>query len=86
MSIDDAIKQYWILSNYIFRPRRYISLYDHVKFEESVKKVVREFCGCHPGRPCNGNGTDELLQQYDYCEEYDPGYKEHCNYSCKVYA
>lgn len=86
MSIDDAIKQYWILSDSIFRPRNYLSLnrYDHVKLEDSIKKVVQTFCGCHSRHPCSGEGMDELLMQYDYCEEGDPDYHKFPNHSCKV--
>jgi hypothetical protein len=82
MSIDNAIKQYWILSNDIFRPPRFLSPYDAGKLEESIKRVVRDFCGCHPnGQACNIN---ELLRQYDYAEEGDPDASERLNYSCKV--
>jgi hypothetical protein len=83
MGIDDAIKQYWILSNYIFRPPRLFFPYDAVKLEESINNVVKEFCGCHrQGEICGG--SNELLRQYDYAEEGDPMAQTRLNYSCKV--
>jgi hypothetical protein len=68
MNVEDCLKQYWILSNSIFRPPkiRFLQLYSRRKVQKAVKIVVREFCRCHAaGEYCSGS---EDLRQYDYAE------------------
>ncbi|KAK4225416.1 acyl transferase/acyl hydrolase/lysophospholipase [Podospora fimiseda] len=93
MSIDDAIKSYWRLGNYIFYPgRQEVSphfpylLYDSKKLERAIKETVWEHCDSHPrGTECNP--TTERLRQYDYAEEDDANCDSdpsRQNYTCKV--
>ncbi|KAK4225413.1 acyl transferase/acyl hydrolase/lysophospholipase [Podospora fimiseda] len=87
MSVDETIKAYWRLGNYVFYPRRYIRSYSSKKLKKAIIGTIRENCGCHQnGKHC---GDQELLRQYDYAErdDYDVSYREHPergNFTCKV--
>ena len=80
MTVDDSIAEYWKLSNYIFRPRKYVFPYSSQKLEEAINGVVRKYCGCQH-QEC---GDQEEFRQYDYAEEGDPGADLHLNRTCKV--
>jgi hypothetical protein len=87
MGIDDAIKQYWTMSNSIFRPRLLHVHCDAKGLQESIKTVVRNFCGSRArGQVCTAQGPTELLRQRDYAEEGDAAADNCLNHTCKVYA
>ncbi|KAK3983768.1 acyl transferase/acyl hydrolase/lysophospholipase [Cladorrhinum sp. PSN332] len=87
MSVDNTIKAYWQLGNYVFYPRRFIRSYSSKKLKKAIVGTVLDNCGCHQGgRHC---GDQELLRQYDYAESgsHDVSYREHPereNFTCKV--
>ncbi|KAH7120603.1 lipid acyl hydrolase [Dactylonectria macrodidyma] len=89
MSVDDSIKEYWILGNDIFRPRlyRYFRLHGAENLEKAINHVTQHHCGSHPQQE-RCHGASELLRQYDYAEYGDVSFREHPerqNFTCKVY-
>ncbi|EXJ55530.1 hypothetical protein A1O7_08458 [Cladophialophora yegresii CBS 114405] len=86
MSIDDCIKQYWLLSNKIFRPPRTrvpFQVYSRRTLQEATQNVVQNFCRCHGavGESCMG---EEYLRQYDYGEATDGLDLDRTNKTCRV--
>jgi hypothetical protein len=83
MDVNEAIQQYFIICNKIFRPHAYVGHYDHKRFERAINDVVKRFCRCHGGI-CDYPGTHHL-RQFDHLEFDDDGEKpEKINGTCKV--
>jgi hypothetical protein len=80
MGVEDCIKQYWILSNNIFRPQRtrFIQLYSRRKVQNAAKTVVQNYCRCHDVEHEGCSGFEDF-RQYDFAEM---GQRE--NRTCKV--
>jgi hypothetical protein len=78
MSVNDCIKQYWIMTNRIFVPQRtrFIQYYSRKKLQEAAKAVVQRYCHCHQGDRDGCSGTEDL-RQHDFTEE--------TNKTCRVY-
>jgi hypothetical protein len=90
MDVNQCIQEYYIICNRIFRPHKYIGLYDEKKFVDAINGVIRKHCKCHPGGQCPHPHT-HYLRQYDYLEfdeddRNDPEHAGRINGTCRVYV